>query len=894
LLSGRLPADATPHGDSDGDQHQAAMDAHSLAAHVVLASLEVDPNTGLSSVEATARRRRFGLNRLTRREPTTVWSIILVQLKSAVVLLLLLAAAAGFVIDKPVESIAVLIVVVVNTAVGTITELRAVRSMEALSALAASITDVERDDRRDEIDAVELVPGDIVGVEAGDQVPADLRLIEAVDLTVEESALTGESVPVTKSVEVAASESGLGDRHNMLFMGTTVRAGRGRGVVVATGSATEVGKVATLVEGAEAGRAPLQEGLERLGRILSLVVVALAGALALLGLARGLPVADVLEVAIALAVAIVPEGLPAVATLTLTVGMRRMAKDNALVRRLPVVETLGSTTVIASDKTGTLTTNQMTVVDIAAEDRAALWQTAVLCNDSDIATDGDPVGDPTEVALLLGAEADDHDWRAARTEHPRDDEVPFDSQARRMATVHGDVVHVKGAPEVLLDPDRDAAYAEVATRMGDAALRTLAFGRRPRPPGDTATGGTDDAELFTDLEIVGVVGIKDPPRQEAIESIAVAHRAGIRVVMITGDQPHTAQAIAKELGLRSDLVITGREIADADHSTFKEHVRDVDVFARVAPEQKLQIVTALQDAGEIVAVTGDGVNDSPALRKADVGVAMGMAGTDVAREAADIVLTDDDFATIGSAIEEGRRIFANIRRFGQFLFSFHLAVVLVVTSGIALGLASPIAGLMVLWNNLIIDVIPSFALALEPGRGDAMSDPPRPKGESVLGAGTVRRIVIQGSLVAAVGITTYLVALNGLGLSTPQAQTATFIALTSAQLMAVFNARTDRGSGFVGASRNPYLWGALALTLGLEALALFVSPLSRLLGLVPLPGQGWMLALALAPLPLVLTQTIRILRDRSTRSAGFHDGAPQSGDNRPSHRTVRAAPSPKK
>ncbi|HUG84783.1 MAG TPA: HAD-IC family P-type ATPase, partial [Euzebya sp.] len=409
-------------------------------------------------------------------------------------------------------------------------------------------------------------------------------------------------------------------------------------------------------------------------------------------------------------------------------------------------------------------------------------------------------------------------------------------------------------------------HAEAVARMGDAALRTLAFGRRPLPSGRTAAGDADDDSLFTDLEILGVVGIKDPPRPEAIEAIAVAHRAGIRVVMITGDQPRTAQATAREMGLRSDTVITGSEVTAADHATFREQVRDVDVFARVAPEQKLQIVTALQQAGEIVAVTGDGVNDSPALRKADVGVAMGVAGTDVAREAADIILTDDDFATIGTAIEEGRRIFANIRRFGQFLFSFHLAVVLVVTAGIAMGLASPIAGLMVLWNNLIIDVIPSFALALEPGRGDSMRDAPRPRGESVLGAGTVRRIIVQGTLVGAVGIATYLVALNTLGLSTPQAQTATFIALTTAQLMAIFNARTDHGSGFVGAGRNPFLWGALALTVGLEALALFLPPLSRLLGIVPLPSEGWVLALLLSPLPLLLTQTTRILRHRAAAS----------------------------
>jgi P-type Ca2+ transporter type 2C len=838
-------------------------DPHSQHVGEVLDLLEVDPDRGLSSGEVHRRRVRFGRNALRRREPTTVWSIVVAQLRSAVVLLLFVAAAAGFVIGKPIESVAVLIVLVVNTLVGTVTELRAVRSMEALSALTASITEVERDNQRDEIDATELVPGDIVGVEAGDRIPADLRLIDATDLRVEESALTGESQAVDKSVEPTVEDASLGDRTNMLFMGTTVQAGRGRGVVVATGSDTEVGKVATLVDEASGGgRAPLQEGLEKLGRTLSGVVVLLTAALAALGFARGLPADQVIEVAIALAVAIVPEGLPAVATLTLTVGMRRMAKDNALVRRLPVVETLGSTTVIASDKTGTLTTNRMTVVAHDAEDQHALWRTAVLCNDGDVATDGDPVGDPTEVALLTGAQAAGLDWRALRASAPRQDEVPFDSSTRRMAVVVDGWVHVKGAPEVLLDEQHHPRYAAAAHDFGERALRTLAFGRKPAP--DT---GVDDDSYFADLEILGVVGIQDPPRPEAVAAIATCHRAGIRVVMITGDQPRTAAAIAAELNLRTDRVVTGRELAAASREEFRDLVAGVDVFARVAPEQKLLIVEALQAAGEVVAVTGDGVNDSPALRQADVGVAMGLAGTDVAREAADIVLTDDDFATIEKAVEEGRRIFANIRRFGQFLFSFHFAVVLVVTAGMVLGLAPPLAGLMVLWNNLIIDVIPSFALALEPGKDDAMAQGPRPKGESVLGAGTVQRILIQGALVAAVGITTYLITLRVYDFEVAEAQTATFVALTAAQLLAIFNARTDRGSGFVGAGKNPWLWGALGLTLALEALALFFPPLTRLLGLTTIPADGWLLALGLAPLPLLLTQTVRLVRARGAGPA---------------------------
>jgi P-type Ca2+ transporter type 2C len=832
----------------------------------VLRRLDVDEQVGLDAREVERRRRVVGRNALEQRRRLSGWSILWDQMRSAVVLLLLAAVAAGVAIGEIVEAAAVAVVLVVNTVVGFVTELRAVRSMEALQRLAGSVADVERQDRRDEIDAVDLVPGDIVAVEGGDRVPADIRLIEASDLEVEESALTGESEAVHKAPDAAAVDTPLAERAGMLYTGTTVRAGRGRGVVVATGTNTEVGRIADLAAATDTMQAPLQAGLERLGRSLSLVVVGLAVGLAGLGAVRGLAMHEVLEVSIALAVAIVPEGLPAVATLTLTVGMRRMARQNALVRRLPTVETLGSTSVIASDKTGTLTANEMRVVEVYSADGVDpddLWRVAVLCNDADIAPDGDPVGDPTEVALLRGAEDAGFDWRAERERFDRDDEIPFDSAAKRMAVVIGGQVFAKGAPEVILDPtDHTDMVAEVDA-MSERALRTLAIAAGPAPD----ASGSDDA-VFAAAVPLGVVGIMDPPRPAAIDAVAVCHRAGMRVVMVTGDQPRTAAAVARELGIRHEHVMTGADIDACDDDELARRIVEVDVFARVAPEHKLRLVRALQADGEIVAVTGDGVNDAPALRQADVGIAMGRAGTDVAREAADIVLTTDDFSTIEHAIQEGRRIFENIRRFGQFLFSWHLSVVLVVVASIVIGEPAPLAGLMILWNNLIIDVIPSFALALEPSSDDAMSTPPRPKNEPVLGAGTVPRILVQGLLVGGVGLTTYLLALGPLDHALGEARTATFIALTSAQLLAVFNARTDRGSGFRGATANPYLWGALAITVGLEAVALGIAPLRDLLGLTVLSPTAWAVALSLATLPLVLTQTVRVWRDRGGTSRG--------------------------
>ncbi|HEX6425193.1 MAG TPA: cation-transporting P-type ATPase [Acidimicrobiales bacterium] len=840
------------------------MDApHALPVDEVLKALSVDATRGLSASEVEQRRRLVGRNSLRDRRQTPWPGVLLDQLRSAVVLLLLAAVVAGVVIGELVEAAAVAVVLAVNTGVGFVTELRATRAMEALSSLTTTVAEVERDDRRDEVDASELVPGDVVGMEAGDRVPADVRLLEASDVEVDESALTGESATVRKDIDAVAADTPLAERRGMLHMGTTLAAGRARGVVVATGRATEVGRVAELVETAEAQQAPLQAGLEQLARVLSLVVIGLAATLALLGLLRGLEVHEILEVSIALAVAVVPEGLPAVATLTLTVGMRRMARRNALVRRLPVVETLGSTTVIASDKTGTLTANRMAVVDSAVADGVDpgdLWRAATLCNDADIDPEGDPVGDPTEVALLNAASEHGLDWRTLRERQTRSGEVPFDPAAKRMATIHGDVVQIKGAPEVLLDAERHPELGAAVDDMANRALRTLAVARNRVPDGWDPGGDGDDEALFGGPELLGVVGIEDPPRPEAVEAVRVLNGAGIRVVMVTGDLPRTAVAVARELGIEADDVVTGGDLARGDEEALAGHAATVNVFARVAPEDKLRIVRSLQGADEVVAVTGDGVNDAPALRQADVGVAMGRVGTDVAREAADIVLLDDDIGTLTHAVEEGRRIFANVRRFAQFLFSWHLAVVLVVTAGIAIGVEPPLAGLMILWNNLVIDVIPSFALALEPSGSDAMREHPRRKGEPVIGSGTARRIVVQGVLVGSVGLAAFGLGRSVLDLSFAGQQTLTFVTLTGAQLLGVFTARTDTANGFAGASRNPFLWAALAVTLVLEGLALGVPPLRDLLGLTTITRDAWLVAAALAPVPLVLTVLTRLVR----------------------------------
>ena len=830
---------------------------HALLVDAAARALDVDPDVGLTEDDVAKRRAEVGWNRLGEGRRTPWWRLVWNQIADAVIVLLAGAAVAGLVAGEVVEAAAIGVVLVVNTVVGFVTELRAARSMESLRALLSTVAEVEREDRRDEIDATELVPGDVVGIEAGEQVPADVRVIEAEELRVDEAGLTGENEPVTKNAEPVDPSAPLAERTSMLYSGSTVVSGRGRGIVVATGRSTEMGRISDLAESAEETKAPLQEGLSHLSRQLAVAVVVGAVGLLGLGVARGLAVDEAIEIAVALAIAVVPEGLPAVATLTLAVGMRRMAAGNALVRRLPAVETLGSTTVICSDKTGTLTRNEMHVVEVMTADgvdEGDLWATAVVCNDADIDPDGDPVGDPTEVGLLRAASERDVEWRQLREAHPRDREVPFSSETKRMAVVTDGATHVKGAPEVLLDPDEDRDLLDAAEAMAERALRVLAFASGPAPAGEEP----DDA-LFERGRVLGLVGMHDPPRDTAIDAIEQLSRAGIRTVMITGDRPDTAAAIGSEMGISDGDALSGRDLDQLDAEELVDHAGEAALFARVAPEDKLRIVESLQAVGDVVAVTGDGVNDAPALSQADVGIAMG-SGTDVARDAADIVLLDDEFQTIATAVAEGRRIFTNIRRFAQFLFSWHLAEVAVITIALAAGVDPPLAGLMILWNNLIIDVLPSFALALEPGREDVMDQPPRDRSEPVVDRRLLGRTASQASLVAGAGLVAYGLGRWSFDLSVEGTQTMAFVAMTLGQTLAVFNARTERGSGFKGAASNPWLWAALAVTALLEVLALTVEPLADLLGLTTLPARGYVVAAALGLVPVAVVQLARALR----------------------------------
>ena len=853
----------------------------------VAEALGCDPSRGLSAEEAARRLRRHGPNRLRAHRRKSWRRILLHQVGSILVWLLAAAAAVSFALGDHAEGAAILAVLAVNTAIGFLTELRAVRSMESLRRIAQVRTLVRRDGRPRRVDARDLVPGDLVILEAGDVITADLRLLRASNLESNESILTGESVPVVKSATAVPATAGVGDRSSMVFRGAAITKGTGEGLVTATGMATEIGRISRLTETAGEAGSVLERRLDRLGQRLVWLMLALAVAMIAAGVAHGHPFSEMLETGIALAVAAVPEGLPVVATLCLARGMWRMAARNAIITDLASVETLGATTLILTDKTGTLTENQMAVVRYLLPEGEAVPGTAdgrlelalrigALCTSAEPGdgTDADRSGDPMELAFLDAATAAGLARPALAGRWPEVAEHAFDPAHKMMATVHRDaggyLFAVKGAPEHVLAactgewvgqgarPLDDARRANWARRQSAAAaggLRLIALAMKH--------AGTADAPPYEGLTLVGVACLRDPVRADVPAAIGASRRAGVRVVMLTGDHADTAAAIAREAGLGNGQlrVVEGHALRALDAGTAGEAARAglaaTDVFARVAPETKLSLVRLFQEAGHVVAMTGDGVNDAPALRKAHIGIAMGRRGTDVAREAADMVLKDDAFATIIAAMRQGRVIFDNIRRFVVYLMSCNVSEVLVVGLALAAGLPSPLVPLQILFLNLVTDVFPAFALGLGRGDGGIMDRPPRDPAEPVAGRPEWLMVGLLGGLITAATLAAFGLALGRLGLPDDQAITIAFLTLALAQLWNVFNVRTD-GVRLLRneVTRNPWVWGALVLCTGLVALALVQPGLAALLAL-PHPGRaGIALAVGMSLLPLVAGQAL--------------------------------------
>jgi P-type Ca2+ transporter type 2C len=859
--------------DAIGRPPQAIPDWHRLDAGAVAAHLDAAPVDGLAKGEAARRLALHGANELAEGERRSPWRMLAAQFTDFMILVLLAAAVVAGLAGEPQDAIAIVVIVVLNAVIGFVQEYRAERTMAALRRLAAPHARVVRDGQVADIAARDLVPGDLVLLEAGNVVPADLRLAEVARLKVQEAALTGESLPVEKQVmPVDAGDLALGDRTNMAYKGTVVTYGRGRGLVVATGMATELGRIAVLIQSAGEGQTPLQRRLAHFGQRLAIAALVICAIVFLAGVLRGEPVVLMFLTAVSLAVAAIPEALPAVVTVALALGAGRMAQQNALVRRLPAVESLGSVTFICSDKTGTLTQNRMQVARAwaggrtlaareelpAGEPWPGLARGMALSNDAVRAASGELQGDPTETALYAFAFDAGFDKEALAILHPRVMELPFDSDRKRMTTFHRDgegfAAVTKGAPESVIarcvrvagaegEREIDAAAAlAVAEAMAAEGLRVLAVALRrwPQvPPGE-------EASVERELVLLGLVGLVDPPREEAAAAVSDCVSAGITPVMITGDHPVTARAIARELGILREGggVIDGAELSRLSAGQLEERAGRTTVYARVSPEQKIRIVQALQARGEIVAMTGDGVNDAPALHRADVGVSMGRSGTDVAREASHLVLLDDNFATIVAAVREGRRIYDNIRKFINYVLIGNLGEICTLFLAPFAGLPVPLLPIQILWINLVTDGLPGLALAMEPGERGIMHRPPRAPKESVFARGIWQRVLWAGFLMGGVCIGVQAWAWKA---GNAHWQTLVFTVLSLSQLALALAARSERESLFVqGIASNPALAGAVALTLALQLAVIYVPWLNAVFHTQPLSMAELAACLALS------------------------------------------------
>jgi Ca2+-transporting ATPase len=891
----------------------------------VLRELRTDRETGLSDAGAADRLRGVGPNELPGGPALSPFRILLSQFASTMVAVLLFAAAVSALLRDPADAVAILAIVVLNAVLGFTQEYRAEKAVAALRRLAAPEVRVRRGGRVLVVPARDIVPGDIVLLSAGCRVPADARLIEGHSLRVDESPLTGESVPVEKSPEAIPDPAlPLADRRNCLHLGTTVVHGRGTAAVTDTGTGTELGRIARMLSEVRREPTPLQRRMARLGRSLALLAVAIVAVLFGMGLLRGEEPGLLFLTAVSLAVAAVPEGLPAVVTVTLALGSRRMLARRALIRKLPAVETLGSVTVICSDKTGTLTRNRMTVAEVASAGERASFEAGAsppplpgphrflaaacaLCNDALVPSSGDvlPLGDPTEIALAELSGRAGLPKGKLEERFPRRAETPFTSERKRMTTVHeadrkasgpagshdpaGEIVLpylggapafavTKGAADGLLPlcgaewtadgarplspAGRERILAEVA-EMADRGLRVLGVAFRPLPG---APDGAWAEERETGLTFLGLVGMIDPPRPEAAAAVATCRAAGIRPVMITGDHPRTAIAVARSLGIdRGAPAVTGAELSRMTPRELAAAARTTDVYARVSPEHKLAIVSALRDDGHVVAMTGDGVNDAPALRKADIGVAMGESGTDAAREASDMVLTDDNFATIVAAVEEGRVIYDNVRKFVLFILASNVGEILVMFLGPLLGMPLPLLPLQILWVNLLTDGLPALALGVEPAEEDVMRRPPRPPGEGVLGRGTWGYILAVGTLL---GVLCLGVALPLFRAGDPAWRTALFTTLTFAQMAHVLAIRSMRDPLHRrGLLTNRPLLLSVGATVLLQLAVVYAPPLQAVFRTVALPGNTLGLCAAASGSVLLAVEAGKFARGLARRNA---------------------------
>lgn len=887
----------------------ALIPAHAIAANNLCEVLATHPRDGLDAQEARTRRGKFGPNRLAEVPAAPLWRKFVGQFVELIVLILIAAALVAAALGEWLDAGAILAIVLMNGILGFLQEEKARRELAALRKQSAYSATVVREGRQTVVAADELVPGDLVELEAGDHLPADARLVETFAFGVQEAALTGESVPTQKDAcQILPEATPLADRSNMAYLGTVAVSGRAMAIVVATGMQTELGRIAGLLERQPPEPTPLQKRLAELGRKLLVVCLGIIAVIFSLQMARGGELIDVFLIAVSLAVAAIPEGLPALVTVVLAVGLRRMIRRNALIRKLPSVETLGCVTVICSDKTGTLTRNEMTIERVIAgesvfmvtgvgyaprgdfildnrqippdshSDLLAALKTGAYCNRARLVADESGkgwqiIGDPTEGALLVAARKAGIDLELpGRIVH----EIPFDAVRKLMSVVvqadgEPPVMYLKGAPEAVLDrciaehvdgsvrplnPLRRQALLQQCAQMAGDALRVLALATKP-----VTAAPTDEAE--NGLTLLGLVGMKDPPREEAREAVRRCYLAGIRPVMITGDHPATALAIARELGIAhpGDSVVSGNDLDQLTDEQLLQCVDQTSVYARVTAENKLRIVSALRSRGHVVAMTGDGINDAAAIKMADIGIAMGITGTDVTKEAADMVLVDDNFASIVNAVEEGRAVFDNIQKFVHYLLSTNAGEVLLLFVASLFGWPLPLTAIQILWINLVTDGLPALALGMEPPEPDIMRRPPRPAGKSVITRRHAASILFHGILIAAVGDAAYLLVSRKPGVTIDHVRTATFCTVAFAQLFFAIACRSPRRTmPELGPFSNRYLLAAIAGSFLLQIGTVTLPGLRQVFGVDELPTWNWGLIIALALAPVTIVEVTKLYR----------------------------------
>ena len=857
-----------------------------LRKEEVLQKLKTDKRGGLAKEEVENRQKEYGKNKLKEKQKETILMKFIKQFNDFMIIILIIASiiSAGVSYmqgeNDYIDSIIIIAIVILNAIMGVIQETKAEKSIEALQKMTPRKTKVIREGKTKEINAEELVPGDIVILEAGNYVPADSRIIEAHNLKIEESSLTGETEAVTKNAEIICKKDvPLGDRLNMAYMSTIIANGHGIAIVTDIGMNTKVGQIANMIIENEAPETPIQKKLGQVGKTLGIVCLVICFVIFLIGIVKNIEPMEMFMTAVGLAVAAIPEGLPAIVTIVLSIGVTKMAKKNSIIRKLPAVETLGSSNVICSDKTGTLTQNKMKVVEIYSKNQEFATELAALCTDCDINIEDNKKivkGEPTETALVEYALSINKDKNELNSKTPRINEIPFDSNRKMMTTIHriGNKYRVitKGAPDVLLERcnkeiEEREAFSKLKIqkqnlKMAQRALRVIAVAYKDI---EILPNRIDTGAIENDLTFVGLIGMIDPPRQGVKEAVKTCKRAGIKTVMITGDHIATATAIAKELNIlgKNDKAMTGQELEKMSQKQLEENIKEYSVFARVTPEHKVRIVKAWQKRGAVVAMTGDGVNDSPALKNADIGIAMGKNGTDVAKNAADMILTDDNFVTIVEAVKQGRNIYANIKKAIHFLIATNIGEIVTIFLGLLLGLKSPLLAIQLLWVNLVTDSLPAIALGLEPAEKDIMNKKPINSRKSIFADGLWNKIIVEGIMIGLLTLLAFSLGNKYFGVEV--GRTMAFVSIGLLELIHSFNIKSEKSIFKTGIMENKFLIGSFVLGILVQTIVVLIPQLAEIFKLVPLTSAQWIITLIISILPIPIIEIQKFLDKRNSR-----------------------------